>query len=75
MTDKELIDKLYEAVAVLQAEGCQEYAEIVADIALRIWKPTDAQIEALETAERWYSDNMGYDADLFNLLTDLKKLM
>ena len=39
------------------------------------WKPTPAQVEALETAEGWYSDNMGCNMDLFNLLEDIRKLV
>ena len=39
------------------------------------WKPSKEQIEALECAERWYSDNMGCNAFLYQLLCDLKKLI
>lgn len=38
------------------------------------WKPSKEQIEALECAERWYSDNMGSNSHLWQLLCDLKKL-
>ncbi len=39
-----------------------------------IYKPSEEQIEALECAERWYSDNMGCNIFLYQLLCDLKKL-
>ncbi|MBO7693551.1 MAG: hypothetical protein J6T10_13045 [Methanobrevibacter sp.] len=40
-----------------------------------LWKPTDEQMKALETAERWYSDNMGCNFALVSLCEQLKKLM
>lgn len=39
------------------------------------WKPSEEQMEALECAEKWYSDNMGCNKALYQLLCDLKKLM
>lgn len=38
------------------------------------WKPSEEQMEAFETAERWYSDNMGCNPALYQLLCGLKKL-
>lgn len=38
------------------------------------WKPSEEQMEALETAERWYSDNMGCNFALVSLCEQLKKL-
>ena len=38
------------------------------------WKPSKEQMEALETAERWYSDNMGCNFALVSLCEQLKKL-
>ena len=38
------------------------------------WKPTEEQMEAFECAERWYSDNMGCNIFLYQLLCDLKRL-
>jgi len=38
------------------------------------WKPSEEQMEALETAERWYSDNMGCNLTLVSLVEQLKKL-
>lgn len=39
------------------------------------WKPSEEQMEALETAKRWYSDNMGCNLSLELLYEQLKKLM
>lgn len=38
------------------------------------WKPSEEQMEALETAKRWYSDNMGCNPILESLYEQLKKL-
>ena len=38
------------------------------------WKPSEEQMEALETAEHWYSDNMGCNLTLVSLIEQLKKL-
>lgn len=38
------------------------------------WKPSEEQMEALECAERWYTDNMGHSPALYQLLCDLEKL-
>lgn len=40
---------------------------------LRPWKPTDEQLEALKTAKKWYSDNMGCNPDLEELYEKLLK--
>lgn len=36
------------------------------------WKPSEEQIEVLETAKRWYSDNMGCNPILELLYEQLK---
>jgi len=51
-----------------------EYKRGVKDGLNQHWKPTEEQIEALECAERWYSDNMGCNTTLYQLLCDLKRL-